>query len=117
MVMIQYLPYIKAIHIIFVVSWFAGLFFIGRLFVYNKELENSNENAALKLIESGQKRVQFIIIFPAMVISLISGLTMAHLLNAHTQGWFHIKFTLIFLLMGYSFHCNSIRKKIKKQYL
>ena len=71
--------YIKALHVIFVVCWFAGLFYMVRLFIYTKEA-NEKEEPAKSILTAQltlmQKKLWYIIGWPAMIGSLIFGLWM-----------------------------------------
>jgi putative membrane protein len=97
--------YLKAIHIIFVVTWFAGLFYIPRLFVYIIEAGQKPEpdrSILLKQLKSMASRLLFAITWPSAIITLIVGISM--LINEPhwlQQGFMHIKLTLVFFLMLY----------------
>lgn len=91
---------LKALHIISVVCWFAGLFYIFRLFVYHRQkCEDGNVTALLHVME---RRLLKAIIFPASITTLLSGLS---LVSRHpyvlSQPWFWGKMFLILLLLGY----------------
>ena len=76
----MYLLYIKAIHIIFVVTWFAGLFYIVRLFVYHTEAEEKPENEKRILqiqYKIMERKLWYFITWPSMVLAIISGLWIA----------------------------------------
>ena len=73
--------YIKALHIIFVVCWFAGLFYIPRLFIYFAEAENETiliKDALQKQFVIMQKRLWFGITWPAMILTYIFGFWMIY---------------------------------------
>ena len=112
------LYYFKAFHIIGAVAWFAGLFYLVRMFVYHVEADQKPEalRDAFKdqfgLMES---RVYSVICNPAMMITWACGLTMTVLNPAYWQmGWFHIKFTLLILLTVYHVWCKYTITKLKK---
>lgn len=112
------LYYFKAFHIIGAVAWFAGLFYLVRMFVYHVEADQKPEGlrAAFKdqfgLMES---RVYSVICNPAMMITWVCGLIMTILNPAYWQmGWFHIKFTLLILLTAYHLWCKYTIVKLKK---
>lgn len=108
---------VKALHIIFVVSWFAGLFYIVRLFIYHteagemKEPERKILTTQFTLMES---RLWWIITTPAMLLTLIFGVWMLVLNpNLLHQGWMHVKLTFIVLLLAYHFICQQIMSKLR----
>lgn len=109
--------YLKALHIIFVVCWFAGLFYIVRLFVYYAEAQLKPE--AEKEILSKQyqlmtNRLWFIITYPAAVLATIFGVWMLIENPALLQmPWMHVKLTFIILLWAYHFKCHQFVKQIK----
>lgn len=106
----------KALHIIAAVAWFAGLFYLARLFVYHSEAFLKEENAKgiltdqYKIMEG---RVYKIIMNPAMVLTLIGGVGMLIASDSYLmQTWMHIKLTLILGLLGYHFWCRRIMKTL-----
>lgn len=109
---------IKALHIIFVVSWFAGLFYIVRLFIYAqeaKEMEEPKKSILTEQLVIMQKRLWWIITTPAMVLAVIFGTWMILLNPAYLQmPWMHIKLGFVFLLLMYHFYCQKIMFDISK---
>jgi putative membrane protein len=107
---------VKALHIIFVVSWFAGLFYIVRLFIYHTEaqLKPSNEAEILSAqFTIMEKKLWWIITTPAMVLTVVFGVWML-VLNPGLLSlpWMHIKLTFVFLLLIYHFICQRLLKKV-----
>lgn len=103
---------IKALHIIFVVSWFAGLFYIVRLFIYHTEAQQKEENERKILssqFEIMERRLWWIITTPAMILTLLFG-TLMLIANPFylSQPWMHIKLTFVALLLVYHFICQRI---------
>lgn len=102
--------WLKALHIFFMVSWFAGIFYLPRIFV-NIQL---TDQPAVKqhLNQMAQKLYRFIT--PFMYLTIIFGVW----LTAHTwpaykaAGWFHAKMLLIVLLIGYHHMCGMFRKQL-----
>ena len=103
--------YLKALHIIFVVTWFAGLFYIPRLFIYNTEasIENENEkNVLRKYFTTMLKRLWYGITWPSAILTLIFGIwvlidTGYYLIIFQEAGrWLLIK--LIFVILLYAYH-------------
>lgn len=108
----------KAFHIIGIVVWFAGLFYLVRLFVYHAEAQEKPEPAQSilkKQYELMEKRLYNIITTPgmlvtvAMAIGLIS--TEPEILKS---GWLHIKLLFVALLLIYHFWCGRIMKQLEK---
>ena len=109
---------IKALHIIFVVSWFAGLFYMVRLFIYDSEanLKNEPEKSILQnQFKIMQSRLWWIITTPAMVLSLIFGFWMIYLNSEYylSSPWMHLKLGFVFLLLIYHFLCQRIMNQFK----
>lgn len=110
--------YIKSLHIIFVVTWFAGLFYIVRLFIYQTEaLQKSEpEKGILHAQLSKMARLLWnVITWPSAIITLILATTLLVLQPAWLkQPFMHIKLTFVFLLYLYHFSCHYIYKKLQK---
>lgn len=109
---------IKALHIIFMVSWFAGLFYIVRLFIYHTEAQQKSE--VEKTILSTQfiemeKKLWWIITTPAMILTVIFGIWML-IMNPILlkMPWMHIKLGFVVLLLTYHFVCQKIMNDLKK---
>jgi protoporphyrinogen IX oxidase len=105
-------PFFKSFHIIGFVSWFAGLFYLVRMFVYHAEVSRKAADsqadwyAQFSLMSS---RVYKIIATPAMVITWVFGLGMLFLNPALLdQTWIKIKLILLILLVIYHFFCKKI---------
>lgn len=100
---------IKAIHIIFMVSYFAGIFYLVRLFVYYKDTDEFDENKQKILREQYvfmARRLWNIITVPAGLIMLASGLTMIFLnFTLMKTPWFHLKLSFLVGLAFYHFWC------------
>lgn len=105
-------PWIKAIHIIFVIFWMAGLFMLPRYFAYHAECApGSEEDARWQLRE---RKISGIILMPAMTVSWIMGLLLAWIVGAFSQGWFHGKLTLVVALTAYQFLLVRWRKDFER---
>jgi putative membrane protein len=109
----------KALHIIFVVSWFAGLFYIVRLFIYHAEAQErpkSERHILTEQFELMEKKLWWIITTPAMVLSLVFGTWMI-LLNSNyylSQRWMHLKLSFVAVLLVYHFLCQKIMNDMRK---
>ncbi|WP_083227706.1 protoporphyrinogen oxidase HemJ [Mucilaginibacter sp. PPCGB 2223] len=113
----QYYDYIKAIHIIFVVSWMAGLFYIVRLFIYHTEAQDKPEDERRILsaqFEIMERKLMNIITTPAMLLTVIAGITMViinpYLLQMH---WLQVKLGFVIGLIGYHHICQSKMKQMR----
>lgn len=99
--------YIKALHIIFVVSWFAGLFYIVRLFIYHVEAENKDADAKAVLQEQYKlmsKRLWYIITWPSAILTAIFAIWLLIEMPYYLkQPWMHIKLTFVAALYVYHF--------------
>lgn len=106
---------LKALHVVAVMSWFAGLVYLGRVLIYHREsaLQKSSSDLTATLTTM-ELRAWKIICNPAMLVSVLTGLHLAHASGAFQQGWFHGKFFLVILLLGYHFHTNKFRKSVLK---
>lgn len=107
--MAEYYDWIKAFHLIFVISWMVGLFYLPRLFVYHTEIiPGSNED---KIFQKMEKNLLRIIMNPAMILSFILGLFLAHVYGyKNLGGWFHLKFTLVLILVFFHHFLGRRRK-------
>ena len=95
--------WIKAFHIIFVISWFAGLFYLPRLFVNLAMAAGEEERARLLLMS--RKLYRFVT--PIGALALVFG-TWLWLGYGFSGAWLHIKLTLVLLLIGYHFYCGKL---------
>lgn len=89
--------WLKAFHIIFVVCWFAGLFYLPRLFVYHVESKDRVSSERFKIME---RRLYYGIIWPSGILTTIFGvlIVLENPLYYLSAGWFHTKLTLVLLL-------------------
>jgi putative membrane protein len=91
--------WLKAVHLIFVVFWMAGLFMLPRFFVYHQEASpGSPENT---LWVERERRLIKIILNPAMIIVWVLGLGLAGMIGAFSEGWFLLKLLAVFGLTAY----------------
>lgn len=107
--------YIKALHVIFVVTWFAGLFYIVRLFIYTIEAYGKEEPAKSILTQHllvMQKKLLYIITWPSAIGTIVFGTWML-ILNPIllTQPWMWLKLIFVTGLMFYHFQCHVIYKQ------
>jgi putative membrane protein len=109
--------HIKAIHIIFVTSWFAGLFYLPRLLVYHREAHDKPEPDASILKNSlgqYQKLLYNAIMLPAMVLTLLSGVYMVYLnVDLLGENWMLLKLFFVLCVVFYHFYCKIIMNEFK----
>ena len=108
------LLYVKALHIIFVITWFSGLFYIVRLFIYSAEANEKREperTILLKQIGIMQSRLWYIIAWPSAILTLIFG-TWIGILYGSLPMWLIVK--LAFVLGLFIYHL-SLQKIFKQQ--
>jgi protoporphyrinogen IX oxidase len=104
--------WIKAVHIIFVIFWMAGLFMLPRFFVYHQEaVQGSAEDIAW--VER-ERRLLRIILTPAMIVTWILGLVMAVQSQAFVQTWFSLKMLAVIGLSGYHGWMSAYAKKLAR---
>lgn len=110
--------YIKALHIIFIVTWFAGLFYIVRLFIYHTEANDFEESKKIILqtqYKLMQKRLWYGITWPSMILVLISGgWLVAEMPFYLKQTFFIVKLFFVFGLVLYHVKCHSIYGQLQK---
>jgi putative membrane protein len=111
-------PYIKALHIIFIVTWFAGLFYIVRLFIYQTEaLEKPEPEKTIlsKQLALMANRLWYIITWPSAVLTLILGSWMIISLPAMLElPFMQVKLTFVVLLYIYHFICHKLYKQLQQ---
>lgn len=101
----------KALHIIFMVAWFAGLFYIFRLFVYHVKYFDRQELAAAYVIM--ERKLLIMIMFPAMLLTILFGMMMvAQAPTVMLQGWFLAKMAGVLGLIAYQFFAASIHRQL-----
>lgn len=109
--MMDYYNIIKIIHIVAVISWMAGLFYLPRLLVYHAE--NKDVCQALPIFQTMQRKLYVIIMQPAQFVTYITGFYLAVSGAFMVDGWMHIKLLIVFFMSIYHFFLNYIRKCFK----
>lgn len=113
----------KSIHIISAISWFAAMFYLGRIFVYHKEaIEANNEESAvlIRQYKIMEWRVYRIIMTPAMVLTWLAGLTMVYIYGYEwfkLNLWLHHKIFFVLLLSAYHGLCKKKILNFEKEKL
>jgi putative membrane protein len=85
----------------------AGVFFLGRILIYHTE--HIQNNVLCDVFIQGARRVFTIIIIPALIVTLITGMVLMLLTNAYTQTWMHLKLLLVVGFLFYTFYLNYLR--------
>jgi protoporphyrinogen IX oxidase len=102
--------WLKAFHLIFMVTWFAGLFYLPRLFVYHAMTEDAAGNERFKIME----RKLYYFTLPWMLLTLFFGFWMLYDYAWAIFGaalWLQIKLGLIALLVAYQFYCGKLMRE------
>lgn len=105
--------YLKALHIIFVVTWFSGLFYIVRLFVYFSETEKTpteQKGILQKQYQLMQRRLWYGITWPSMILTLVFGIWMITKDASYflSEPWMRLKLSFVFGLILYHLYCHKI---------
>ena len=106
--------WVKAFHIMAVITWFAGLFYLPRLFVYHTMAISEGDTVGSERFKIMERKLYRGIMNPSMIVALSLGVWM--LVDRwssyfHNATWMHIKLTLIVLLIGYHHMCGAFVKK------
>jgi len=108
----------KAFHLVGIVVWFAGLFYLVRLFVYHAEAREQT-SPAREILENQyelmEKRLYNIITTPGMIVTVVMAIGLIYTEpEILKSGWLHAKLALVLLLIGYHHYCGRIMKKLAK---
>lgn len=96
--------WVKSFHVIFMVTWFAGLFYLPRLFVYHAMAEDRTSIERFKVME---RKLFYGIMTPGGLITVVLGLWL-WLGYGITGGWMHAKFALVLVLIAYHAYCGKL---------
>ena len=114
----EYYNYIKSLHLIFVITWFAGLFYIVRLFVYHIEANNkpSPEKEILtKQYQLMSYRLWYIITWPSAILATVFAITLLVIMPAWlNESWMHVKLAFVLLLFLYHLKCHQIFRQLQR---
>lgn len=102
--------WLKALHLIFMVTWFAGLFYLPRLFVYHAMSEDQTSIDRFKIME---RKLYFGIMTPGLILTLVFGIWLLLWGNYAGLLWIQIKLALIAVLIGYHIHCGKLLNDFK----
>lgn len=102
--------WILAFHIIFMVAWFAGLFYLPRLFLYHAL---STDHISAERFKVMEKKLFYAIMTPAAILTTIFGIWLLTFNWSwyKTQGWLHLKLGLVFILWAYHLYCGYLLKQ------
>lgn len=103
----DYYLFIKFLHIVALIAWMAGLFYLPRLFVYHSLYPENGE--MLKIMEN---KLYKIIMVPSMYVTIISGFLLIFIGNFLSSGWMHLKITCVFFMIVFQFQLNSFKKQL-----
>jgi putative membrane protein len=105
--------WLRALHIIAQVTWFAGLFYIFRLYVYH--VENAKDDRVVAVLRVMERRLYRGICWPAMVMTTLFGVLLwaDNVAGYLATGWFRIKLVALVALFGYHFYCGKVRRDLE----
>ena len=107
----------KTLHLIFMVTWFAGLFYMARLFVYHREAEakpSPIKEALQDQYAIMERRLFYIITWPGMVLTVIFGTAMLIANPNYLSLWLYVKLFMVLLLIIYHLYCGELMKDLKE---
>jgi len=114
----EYYNYIKSLHLIFVITWFAGLFYIVRLFVYHIEANGKpspEKEILIKQYQLMSYRLWYIITWPSAVLATIFAVCLLIITPEWLQQpWMHVKLAFVLLLFLYHLKCHQIFKQLQR---
>ena len=110
---LDYMLWVKAFHIVFVASWFAGLFYLPRIFVNLAQVPPGSDAEKQRLLLMARKLLKFMTILAVPAVALGLWLWMGYGIG-RGQGWMHAKLFIVFLAVGYHLSCNGILKKFER---
>lgn len=104
--------WVKAFHIIFMVTWFAALFYLPRLYVYHAASDDDISNKRFKVME---RKLYYGIATPGAIITIGLGFWLIHLLGYGVLSlfWLQVKLALVAVLVGYHLYCGKLLKDFK----
>ncbi len=113
--MTSLLPWIKAFHIVFVASWFAGLFYLPRLFVNLAQVASDSHAERERLLMMARKLWRFttLLAVPALILGLVMWLGYG-VGKGPGNGWLHAKLALVLVAIGYHHSCGTLLRKFER---
>lgn len=117
--MAEYYNYIKSLHLIFVVTWFAGLFYMPRLFIYHIEARERPEEARKVLSDQFrimEKRLWYIITWPSAILCTLFAVVLLLVMPSWlSQPWMHVKLGFVALLFAYHLKTHQMFLRFQKE--
>lgn len=104
--------WLKVFHILFVMSWMAGLFYLPRIFVHYVEGQYNGEEVG-RLVVMAQKLYKFMTLI--MMLAIATGIALWIVYFSSASGWLHAKVTLVVLLLGYHLWCKAQMKQMSEE--
>lgn len=105
--------WIKSLHLLFIISWFAGLFYLPRIFVNLADSGDATTTTRLLMMARKLYRFTSILMIPALAFGLVLWLYYG-VGRGPGNGWLHAKLALVILVIGYHHACGSILKKFER---
>lgn len=102
--------WVKALHIVFMVTWFAGLFYLPRLFVYHTQ---SSDAVSIERFKVMERKLYWGIMAPGAVLTIVFGLWL-WLGYGISGGWLHAKLALVLVLLAYHAWCGKLLADFKQ---
>ena len=99
--------WVKTLHIVFMVTWFAGLFYLPRLFVYHAMAE---DRASLERFKVMERKLYWGIMAPGAVLTIVFGVWLWLAWFRDASGWLYAKLALVVLLAAYHLWCGSLMR-------
>lgn len=109
----DYYYWLLSFHIISVISWMAGMFYLPRLFVYHTRLEAGTD--ASEMFKEMERKLLRLIINPAMIAAWVFGLALSFGQDSwNAGGWFYMKFAAVIILSGFHGYLSKWRKAFER---
>lgn len=116
--MLEYFNYIKSLHLIFVITWFAGLFYIPRLFIYHIEAQDKpspDKEILSEQFKQMSKRLWFIITWPSAILAIVFAIWLLLIQPAYLKmPWMHVKLGFVLLLIIYHLKTHQILNQLQR---
>jgi putative membrane protein len=106
-----YYVWLKALHVAFMVTWFAGLFYLPRLFIYHAEADEARDRGRFSLME---KRLYGIMTIGAVLTALFGTALLWMNPGLLFRGWFQLKLVLLVGMLGYHLYCRRLIRRLQK---
>jgi len=108
----DYYPTVKALHILAMIGWMAGLLYLPRLFIYHREFDVGTK--AYNTFCTMEQRLLKIIMLPMIILTFVFGIILAFQIHAWSSPWFHMKFLLVLILAAFHGSLSRIAKNYAK---